>query len=233
MKPDLFPTSDCIESPQINIFVFSPIRVIAVINSLVEKGDLTKLQEFYRLNSDIDISANNEYVFRYACQNNHLGVAKWLLEIKPDINISTDNEEAFRYACQNGHLEVTKWLLEIKPDIQNDIYHLYCNENEYIGIACIPDFKTSKMMNNLFRKIKENDDLDKLEESDDEEEFENPNVDKYVYLGNLYKFECQFNKRFKKWVPYKIVDNNTKLSNIIDIKNEMKKHLTKPFKNYK
>ena len=36
-------------------------------------------------------------------------------------------------------------------------------------------------MNSLFRTIKENENLDSLEESDDEEEFENSNVDKFVF----------------------------------------------------
>jgi hypothetical protein len=91
-----------------------------------------------------------------------------------------------------------------KPDIQNDIYHLHSLENEYIGLACIPDYKTSVMMNKLFRIIKENKDLDALEESDDEEEFENENVDKFVYLDKSYKMICNFNNKFKKWVPIKI-----------------------------
>jgi hypothetical protein len=59
-------------------------------------------------------------------------------------------------------------------------------------------------MNNLFRNIKENNDLDALEESDDEEEFENSNVDKFVYLNKEYKMVCNYNKKFKKWVPIKI-----------------------------
>jgi hypothetical protein len=124
-------------------------------------------------------------------------------------------------------------IFGIKPDIQNDVYHLYCDKNEYYGIACIPDFKTSVMMNKLFRIIKENDDLDKLEESDDEDEFENPNIDKFVNLDKFYKFECQFNKRFKKWVPYKLLDDKANLSKMIDIKNAVNKLLTKPIKNYK
>ena len=37
-------------------------------------------------------------------------------------------------------------------------------------------------MNSLFRNIKENGNLDLLEESDDEEEFENIALDKFVYL---------------------------------------------------
>lgn len=37
------------------------------------------------------------------------------------------------------------------------------------------------MMNKLFRKIKENDNLDSIEESDDELEFEDQREDKYVF----------------------------------------------------
>ena len=42
---------------------------------------------------------------------------------------------------------------------------------EKYKVACIPNYKTSMMMNALFRNIKENRNLDLLEESDDEEEF--------------------------------------------------------------
>jgi hypothetical protein len=73
-----------------------------------------------------------------------------------------------------------------------------------VGLAGIPDYKTSIMMNKLFRIIKENNDLDALEESDDEEEFENSNIDKFVYLDKSHKIICNFNNKFKKWVPIKI-----------------------------
>jgi len=96
----------------------------------------------------------------------------------------------------------------ISPDIQNDIYHLYNDKNEYIGVASIPDYQTSVMMNNLFRNIKENDDLDKLEESDDECEFENTSSEKFVDLNKSYLFNCQYNKKFKKWIPIKCIQNN-------------------------
>jgi hypothetical protein len=114
-------------------------------------------------------------------------------------------------------------IFEIKPDIQNDIYHLYSLGGEKYDTACIPDYKTSIMMNNLFRIIKENYDLDKLEESDDEDEFENPNIDKFVFLNKSYKFACQFNKRFKKWNPIKIVHNDLSASSISDINNYINK----------
>ena len=96
-------------------------------------------------------------------------------------------------------------LFICKPDIINDIYHLYnINNNEYVGVACIPDYKTSIMMNKLFRKIKENDNLDTLEESDDESEFENYKPDKYVFLDKSYRMMCKYNYKFKKWTPIKL-----------------------------
>jgi len=96
----------------------------------------------------------------------------------------------------------------VRADLQNDVYHLYnlndddanANSNEPL-IASIPDYKTSVMMNSLFRNIKENKSLDALEESDDEDEFENINLDKFVDLSKKIKMKCVYNYKFKKWTP--------------------------------
>ena len=56
-------------------------------------------------------------------------------------------------------------------------------------------------MNNLFRSIKENNNLDLLEESDDEEEFENISLDKFVDVDKKIKFLCVYNSKFKSWMP--------------------------------
>ena len=69
-------------------------------------------------------------------------------------------------------------------------------------------------MNKLFRNIKENDNLDALEESDDEDEFEDPRIDKFVYLDRSFKMNCEYNYKFKKWVPISLADQNERLSNI-------------------
>jgi hypothetical protein len=114
----------------------------------------------------------------------------------------------------------------IRADIQDDIYNLYCLNNELKeelhGIAHIPNYNTSVMMNKLFRIIKENDNLDALEESDDEEEFENENIDKFVYLDKSYKMECQYNHKFKKWVPIKLADEKNSIVSSIELKNTYK-----------
>ena len=103
-------------------------------------------------------------------------------------------------------------VFKIKPDIQNDIYHLYYDDNtcndKLVDIACIPDYKTSVMMNKLFRNIKENANLDALEESDDEEEFENDSPDKFVFLDKTYNMVCTWNFKFKKWTPIRLAQPN-------------------------
>ena len=103
--------------------------------------------------------------------------------------------------------KVKEQLLLVKPDIQNDIYHLYSfNEldktySNYVGIAAVPDYSTSVLLNKEFRNIKENNNLDALEESDDEDEFENNKEDRFVYLEKECMFNCVFNYKFKKWIP--------------------------------
>jgi hypothetical protein len=59
-------------------------------------------------------------------------------------------------------------------------------------------------MNSLFRNIKENSNLDLLEESDDEDE------DDFVYLDREYKMRCKYNKQFKKWIPFSLENSYQK-----------------------
>jgi len=89
----------------------------------------------------------------------------------------------------------------ITADLQNDIYHMYSLSNKYVGILNIPDYKTSCMMNSLFRHIRENDNLDYIEESEDEEDFQNISEDKYVNTSLKYVFECEYLHKFKMWKP--------------------------------
>jgi hypothetical protein len=105
-------------------------------------------------------------------------------------------------------------IFKITPDIDPDIYNLFIYKNgkeEYYDIAFIPDYKTSVMMNKLFRNIKENDNLDAIEESDDEAEFQDQREDKYVYLNKSYKMNCIYNSKFKRWTPVSLASKNDRL----------------------
>lgn len=99
-------------------------------------------------------------------------------------------------------------LFEVKADLQNDIYHLYAygrsSERVYYGLAYIPNYNKSVFMNGLFRNIKENRNLDYIEESDDEDDFQDMRTDKYVDLAKTLLMECVFHYKFKRWVPLRV-----------------------------
>ena len=89
----------------------------------------------------------------------------------------------------------------IKPQLTADMYNLYCRNNIFYGCALIPNYKSSVQMNRLFRHIKENQNLDYLEESDEEAEFENISDDKFVNLNHSCVMRCEWSRRFHKWCP--------------------------------
>lgn len=107
----------------------------------------------------------------------------------------------------------------VRPNVQNDIYELFVKRASTVArstaestsayvfhnFAHIPNYKTSVMMNALFRKIKENVRLDTMEESDNDDEFESTEPDKFVSLKTEYKMVCRLNKKFCRWVPISIV----------------------------
>lgn len=108
-------------------------------------------------------------------------------------------------------------IFKVFADIQYDIYRLYGYSNKglvYYNIAYISNYKTSVFMNKIFRKIKENDSLDAIEESDDEEEFQNIECDKFVDLKKSVLMECRFHQKFKKWIPLKIVSPKSKIVHV-------------------
>ena len=105
-----------------------------------------------------------------------------------------------------------KTFFKIKAGLAADNYHLYTAENTLYDTALVPTYKSSVLLNTLFRSIKENANLDLLEESDDEEEFENTQIDKFVDLEKTVIMECVYSKRFKKWQPLKIAPPNSKIT---------------------
>lgn len=120
-------------------------------------------------------------------------------------------------------------ILKVKATLEDDIYNLYCidtqknNIEKCIGIAMISTYKASVMMNKLFRKIRENDNLDLLEESDEEDDFENINEDKYVDLEKSILMYCIYSKRFKRWQPISVYKEKEKEKDIIISYTDLKK----------
>jgi hypothetical protein len=109
-------------------------------------------------------------------------------------------------------------VFQVSADLAFDIYHLYAygkaNTRIYYGLAYINGYKTSVFMNSLFRKMKENQNLDLIEESDDEEEFQDQREDRFVDLGKTVAIECQFSPKFKRWIPLRLAHRSAKIIHI-------------------
>ena len=97
----------------------------------------------------------------------------------------------------------------IKADSQTDVYNLYAYDEQkklnLYDVAYIPNCKSSVYMNSLFRNIKENYNLDLIEESDDEDDFEDVREDKYVDTNLEIVMDCVYHTKFKRWVPIKVI----------------------------
>ena len=101
----------------------------------------------------------------------------------------------------------------VMAEIPHDVYFLYLKDKHGKWVkfqhALILNYKTSVFMNGIFRKIKENQNLDYMEESDDDDEFEDLREDKFVDLQKQIFMECTFSFKFRLWTPVRVViDSN-------------------------
>lgn len=125
------------------------------------------------------------------------------------ISLYSKNKYLGNYILNNDNNNNNKItaVFKITANLTDDIYNLYIsdnNEETFYDYSLINSYKLSKYMNKLFRRIKENNNLDYLLESDEEDEFENIDTFKFIQLNKEYNFECVYNEKFKKWIPDKI-----------------------------
>ena len=112
---------------------------------------------------------------------------------------------------QQSFINTIRANFYIQPDCSMDIYRMYILDNNndkiFYDYLLIDSYKLSVFMNKIFRYIKENDNLDLLEESDSEEEFENICKNKFVNIDKSVIMQCVYNYKFKKWIPEKIINS--------------------------
>lgn len=145
------------------------------------------------------------------------------------IQYKTNNEKMSYNKLLDNNIEITQTFL-VKASWETDMYRLYCNDSENKktishGKALVPTYKSSVYLNSLFRNIVENRDLDKIEESEDESDFENTNPEKYLILGKSYKMKCVYNNKYKLWCPIEISDDKIVEKKIIDAIEKKNKNL--------
>jgi len=157
------------------------------------------------------IYIKNEYMFKLPLISNQYDIIKSKLEKLPYNVYCVQHRSWTDNIYINERVEVNQMkhaVFKVEAEIQPDVYSLYCNEGkdlENIGYAYIGSIKTSKFMNKLFRCIRENDDIDLIEESEDEDCFEDTRLNKYM-LNKTYNIECVFNKKYNKWEPVSLTN---------------------------
>lgn len=133
--------------------------------------------------------------------------------IQPSIQFQAIHRPIYRKVVSSSHYNQShqshqshqscqqRKRFKVKADLQCDVYHLWDMHDLYEGVAGIPTYKMSIFMNEIFRRIRENSNLDYMEESEDESDFENDSDDKYVDLEKEVLMDFTFNSKFQKWIP--------------------------------
>lgn len=193
--------------------------------------DISHLNQLNKINTISYILKNHINNVLYTSQNvvfglpiietNHNKLLNIIQSLSYDIYCIQHRSLTNNYPFKNERIIIEKKIyanLLVKPELQNDIYEVFSQGTNTLisqGLMYIPDYKTSVFMNKLFRTIKENDNLDALEESDDEDEFENISPDKFVDMDTTYVMNCLYSNKFKYWIPLDITKSPiTKVSQI-------------------
>jgi hypothetical protein len=196
----------CVE----NIFMFKNQRV----NSKSNKERLLLLEQIFTSELRQASVVSSELIFGMAPISNSF---KWLIKEIAQLPYAVYSIQCKHFGNNNAYKmmykafereEQTKEtrVFMVTASIGVDNYQLLNEKtDELVDIAYVPNFQTSKLMNSIFRIIKENDNLDALEESEEEEDFEDSSADKYVDLEKRVKMECKMHPTFKKWVPIKLL----------------------------
>lgn len=216
----------------INYFVTNNLENYNIYNNLINKNNFNnnfqlKLNLFNKV-LPLIYNNNDNKICLPNIDNDYNSIIKYIYNTSFNyysIEIYNNNKYLGNYLLNNNNNSIKSnninATFKIIPCINNDIYSLFVMHNNieiFYDLALIDSYKTSIFMNKLFRKIIENNNLDKIEESDDEDEFENNKIDKFVNLNSSYNILCKYNHIFKKWIPikisnYPIIEKN-KLNNL-------------------
>ena len=143
-----------------------------------------------------------------------------------------------------SEIEEQTFVFSVRPNQEPDSYSLFGTDKEtghrkYAGKAIVCSYEQSKKLNSLFRIIRENADIDLIEESEDEDTFEDISEHKFIKRNNNIKMYCKSNPKFRKWellsvaplnVPCSDVTSQTPMMRRVQENKVFNKNPSKPFR---
>ena len=185
--------------------------------NLLNENEYTKLKYLeYAINYEIKqkFYSNKSVVLGISVMsNNYNNIKKMLSKVSFPVYCIQHRNWNYNRCYYNERIKteiIREAVFRVEASNTTDIYNLfYYNKGklEFYGLADVPTYKASVYLNRLFRNIRENEDLDDIEMSDDEEDFQDISCDKYLKKGISYNMKCIYNRRFKKWTPINISDD--------------------------
>ena len=116
--------------------------------------------------------------------------------------------------CGGGSAPINTKLFMVSPQFRVDMYTLRCPITNVVEPepAHVGDYKTSVLLNSIFRTVRENASLDAAEESEDEEVFQasqQMHIEGYISSSSPPEraMICTYNYKFKRWVPLRLGPN--------------------------
>ena len=98
--------------------------------------DLSKID----CNEKIDLSANDEYIFRRLCEKGCKDMAEFIYNLsKKDnkkININIDEEYPFYLVCYYGHEHMVEWLYNLSKTDGNTKININLRDEDFFRSAC-------------------------------------------------------------------------------------------------
>ena len=114
--------------------------------------------------------------------------------------LRTNVRTKMRSTHNNTSTPVIKKTLSVRCESSHDTYSFYDERTKTRKTLCVPTFQNSVMLNSIFRNYKENSNLDTMEESDSDDDFEDMSDDKYSRVGEERSISCMYNNELSGWV---------------------------------
>jgi hypothetical protein len=174
---------------QVIIYMYKGIKCACIVDIHYYKGQHVGLYQWNRKFDMLSNLLNNEYV-PYPTKSLFLGLPYTLQGFHTHINRELSYKSVIQYLGETYITVAPKQRYVLLSATEKE--DIYVDENEQKVL--VSSYKASKAMNRLYRNVRENEDLDLLEVSDDE--YDNPDTSKWIRPVK-HRVLCKWNNKYK------------------------------------